>query len=500
MRVIFILIFISHFILLSHGKDISNEKADLRHYQNQTSYYKSSKDELLLWKDFCDANFDREGTFLRYSELKKIDEKSEGFATGEVVQDESEVIWFIKQAQVIENEYLGAKLMNLLVGQSTPEVKLIEEIEGYTASKKILKFVTEETVINNKNLNKKSIIGRIKLYLAMDLIGLEDRHDQNMGYRYIEVEDRLEAIRVDFDDCFNIDDDHYDTEIYDEALSEKQIEGVKVLEIAIEELLAIPDQIILKTLSEGIDDLMARAIELDIEKYQQLGLRLVKRKDVLRVIYEKVKCIDMLMEKIKCKPDLAKIYEKIISSSYGVPIILVDHPELLTHEEISPQLWDKILASKKSASILRLLVKHPELLYYEKIKSESWDKILAFEDSASVLKVVVEHPDLMDHNKMTPEFWDKLLACSGSAAKNAASVLRVLGKHPELLDNRKISIEFWSKILQCDCSTSVLRLLGEHPEWLNHEKVTTEFLVQLAGFYSYDDFLEGLKKKVMEYI
>lgn len=130
------------------------------------------------------------------SSLKLVKEKPSGVSRGGIYQD-LEDIWFVKKGQFAINEYLGSKIMNLLIGPFSPEVKLFIDAHEYTASKSIPGFVMQYTL---DDADHKPIAGKLELDLAMDLMGLGDRHSGNMGY--IENQDSLVAARVDFDHSF----------------------------------------------------------------------------------------------------------------------------------------------------------------------------------------------------------------------------------------------------------------------------------------------------------
>lgn len=136
------------------------------------------------------------------SSLKLVGKKTSGITKGGVYQDIHGGIWIVKYADVNPiNEYLGSKVMDLLIGPFSPDVKVFVDAPGYSASKLLPGFLTKNEVMND--YQHKSIVGEERLLIAMDLMGLQDRHERNLGY--IDTGDILEASRVDFDHSFEFD-------------------------------------------------------------------------------------------------------------------------------------------------------------------------------------------------------------------------------------------------------------------------------------------------------
>lgn len=244
--------------------------------------------------------------FLKFSEFKFI--KGVSGAGSEVYSDKEGSIWFVKGGQSPFKEYLGYKLMNLLLGPWVSEVRLFSDTDSRIASKLLEGFVVES---QSRDWSKKTVVGEMRRDLAMELIGLFDRHTENLGY--IDLGDVVVAARIDFDDSFAFDienphigtlDPHYYNKtnldsIKAEGLTFKDILKItfrrykdrdpKDLEEEIIDITNIPDDLILATLREGYADILSAPIfkrlvmhyKVNVNKYKGLGLALIARKHEL---------------------------------------------------------------------------------------------------------------------------------------------------------------------------------------------------------------------------
>lgn len=140
---------------------------------------------------------------MRLSDLKFVGEKQTGFTQGGTYMDANKVFYFVKNAQSVKNELIGSKLMNLILGTDcTPVIKLLEDNPGMVASRMIRGFGMAMDANKIKDADKgKKIIGAVDLAIAMDFIGLIDRHTRNMGYVGLDAQTRGVA-RVDYDHSF----------------------------------------------------------------------------------------------------------------------------------------------------------------------------------------------------------------------------------------------------------------------------------------------------------
>lgn len=137
-----------------------------------------------------------------FNDLTLIQEKPTGACKGGIyanIHDPSQ-IYFVKQANSF-HEFMASRLMNLIVGtQATPIIKIIKNKSRTTASLKLPNFY----MANKADFTNKTILGEILLIIAMDFLGLIDRHGRNQGYVTLN-ENTLLAARVDFDACFDFE-------------------------------------------------------------------------------------------------------------------------------------------------------------------------------------------------------------------------------------------------------------------------------------------------------
>lgn len=250
-----------------------------------------------------------------FSSLKRVGEKPSGINNGGIYEDPNGDIWFVKKAQNPIHEYLGSKLMNLLIGPLSPEVTPIIDSRQYTASKLLPSFIMKEDVL--KDPNHKPIVGELELSLAMDIINQRDRNYGNLGY--IEKEEKLEAAQVDFD--FSVEFDSIDNfEIYQE------IPPSTLLKRAIKDLDAIPDEMVLRVLGDAYNKLWEAGIPLNYTKYKDLGQIVILKKNELKEIAANTALFEALFDRAKYTPHLYtkkdnKDLEKAVRSLSKVPLL-----------------------------------------------------------------------------------------------------------------------------------------------------------------------------------
>ncbi|OAI50883.1 hypothetical protein AYO37_00690 [Opitutia bacterium SCGC AG-212-L18] len=172
-----------------------------------------------------------------FSSLEQIGRKPAGATKGGLYKDANGGVWIVKAGQNSINEYLGSRLMNLFIGPLSPQVELLADKLGYTASKLLPDFYTQKEAWTY--FYHKPIVGLTKLAIAMDLIGLGDRKSDNQGY--INMGDKLEAARVDFDESF----------IFDQNPIRSKYSDIN----ALESIVNIPDEMIFYVLGDAYNDL-----------------------------------------------------------------------------------------------------------------------------------------------------------------------------------------------------------------------------------------------------
>ncbi|PWU04819.1 MAG: hypothetical protein C5B43_04085 [Verrucomicrobia bacterium] len=236
----------------------ANKVAEARDYHDRA-----------LRGEFCGKIKNTE-RFLTLAHLIKVNDKIAGASSGGFYRDQERKMWIVKKGQNAVNEYLGAKIMKLFV-PNTPEVKLLKDAPGFTASLYIQEFHMETAI---QKLINKSIVGQFELNLAMDLIGIGDRNYANMGY--ISQNNVFEAVRIDFDESFK----HFNfdlpidpklnmcAELYSSNLSGKKAKRI----------LNTPDELIFYVLGDSYNDLLTIKADFDVEHYKKLADVIIARK------------------------------------------------------------------------------------------------------------------------------------------------------------------------------------------------------------------------------
>lgn len=297
------------------------------------------------------------------SSMELINEKSSGMNKGGIYKDANNNIWFVKKAEYPINEYLGSKIMNLLIGPWSPEVVLLVDEPGYVASKLLPNFITEAELSSDINKNEKPIVGKENLKVAMNLLGLGDRHSENMGY--IEMDDRLEAARVDFDDSF----------LFTRSHNQELDTNNKEISAAIKSIYSIPDEMILYTLGDAFNDLWESGIPPNYEKYEELGYILTARKhgltgpgsELIQYIKNKdVAAIESLLEREK-NTDLSNVRDLLNRTALTLALntenskiiqLMLDY-NIKSNSNIKWEPQALITACKlRNVKMVRLLLEH----------------------------------------------------------------------------------------------------------------------------------------------
>lgn len=199
-----------------------------------------------------------------FSNLNLIRSKPAGSTWGGVYEDSNGEIWYIKRGQKPIYEFLGSKIMDLLIGPFGPEVQLIADKPDFTASKLLPGFVMQQ---DSYSINKPKV-GDLELEIAMNIMSLGDRHAGNQGY--IDLADKLQAARVDFDFSFEFDDFN---------LPNLNTTNVNDVKIASTHLASIPDEQILYVLGNAFNQLWEAGYNLCYEELKDLGNTLIERKN-----------------------------------------------------------------------------------------------------------------------------------------------------------------------------------------------------------------------------
>lgn len=263
-------------IIISLGI-INSNAADGRNIFNERNYRqtKSYADEMLDAEAFYEAalkgelaSTETKKAFL-FSELHRIGEKPNGVTPGGIYEDFRGDIWFVKQGQNPLCEYLGSKIMDLLIGSGCPEVQIFADEPDLTAAKLLHGFLTQQTVENNPIHKDKPITGALELEIAMNVIELGDRKNENQGY--IDHGNRLQAARVDFDSSF------ISSSL--PLLPLLTIADLNAIKIASAHIASIPDEQILYVLGDAYNKLWETGNVLNYQDLKNLGNALIKRKN-----------------------------------------------------------------------------------------------------------------------------------------------------------------------------------------------------------------------------
>lgn len=226
-------------------------------------------------------------SFLNFENLKLVSEKNSGSSGGGVYRDKDGAIWFLKSTKQAEYEFLGSVMINLLFGDKTAKVKLVKNNDqnsvaskNYVASKKLLGFIPEISLIGSE-----VIYGDGALAVALDWIGITDRHKENMGY--ILTQKGLEATRIDYDASFSFFEEHsvmdrddflhdLDEDYLFELIARYSIEDCLFMFKTIRDL---PDDIVLKLFKRSLDVLQENNYKkLNSKKMDAMLAGLIARK------------------------------------------------------------------------------------------------------------------------------------------------------------------------------------------------------------------------------
>lgn len=264
---------------------------------------------LFLQKQGIDVKKD----ILHQDNLIITEKQFDGGSTGSIYSDSQGNIYYVKQANVF-TEFIGSRLLNLIMGtKCTPIVKLINNDPHHVASLKLKGFKTKK----ESNVKKKKIKKAADLSIAMDFIGLADRHKKNMGYVKLNSNTLLSA-RIDCDTSFAFEikptlNTHYNPIsnhlnflhlFYSiEHFPEEQI--IK----AIEKIIAIPDEEIIMTIFQCWVTLSEAGHDVELEKCFNLARKLIERKTAFAEgLKNKNSKIRKALEKARLKEFFGKHY------------------------------------------------------------------------------------------------------------------------------------------------------------------------------------------------
>lgn len=262
-------------LISSYTQAFDNSFSEIYHFPNTDSY------TFLL-----NQGINVDENILHLSELKRIKKKPTGNSKGGIYRDSDKTIYYVKQCRIF-NEIICSRLMNLLVGtETTPIVKIIKNHKRMVASRKIESFRMER----NFNTDHKTILNEVELQIAMDYLGVVDRHPKNMGYVRLNSHTLL-ASRVDFDSCFDFESKKGYTSKSDHLSLKHLHRSIKKYskdEIvnAIRKIVEIPDEKIVMSIYQSWATLSRSDSKIKYERCFALAQKLIERKNVFREILE----------------------------------------------------------------------------------------------------------------------------------------------------------------------------------------------------------------------
>lgn len=216
--------------------------------------------------------------------------------------DSNNIIYYIKKANPI-TEFMGSRLMNLIVGtKCTPIVKIVSDQKFTVASIELLNFKTQK----DQDITNKTILGETEINIAMDFIGLVDRHQGNMGFvKDFKDPEILRRARVDFDASFDFESNFIgEHSLGTNYLNLKHLRSSanrypknEVIN-AIKKIINIPDEKIIMVIFQAWATLTRAGYVLELNHCLAFAHQLIERKKAfLDVLKDKNSFINQLVDK-----------------------------------------------------------------------------------------------------------------------------------------------------------------------------------------------------------
>lgn len=141
-----------------------------------------------------------EDDVIQLSDLQFSTPKATGASAGGIYIGNGNT-YFVKQCNSF-HELVGSKFINFIVGtKCSPIVKAVKDQPRTVASLALPGFKMYQKTDKSKY---KKILGEAELAIALDYVGIVDRHSRNMGY-VRKNSKTLRAARVDFDATFDFE-------------------------------------------------------------------------------------------------------------------------------------------------------------------------------------------------------------------------------------------------------------------------------------------------------
>lgn len=203
-------------------------------------------------------------TTLSLKDLRQVDIKYTGAANDDVFRDANELVWIVKSGfSNIKpvHEYIGGQILHYFYSDQTPLLKIVSNEETLPchelmiASRQIIGFEPESL---RKPPSDQTLYGLADLKVAMDWIGLGDRHEGKQGY--ILKNGKYVAARIDFNNSFDESKGFFDWTHPDLDMSKQLLKNIEQfsfaeLELAIQRLVSIPDDVLVNAVKSFCNDL-----------------------------------------------------------------------------------------------------------------------------------------------------------------------------------------------------------------------------------------------------
>lgn len=270
------------------------------------------------YKFLLNQGIDIDKDIIHLSKLKRIKKKSTGHSKGGIYRDSHKNIYYVKKCRIF-NEIVGSRLMNLIVGtETTPIVKPIKNHKNRVASTKIKSFKMEKSTYTHS----KTILNEVLLRIAMDYLGLVDRHPRNMGF-VRQNSKTLLAGRVDYDTCFDFESrKSYTSKTNHLSLKHlhRSIKKCPKDEIisALRKIIEIPNEQILMSIFQSWVLLSRSGTKTSYTQCFELAQKLLERKEVFRDALENPNSYtyNLLMNKKEKSPKKEELPEDILGKAF----------------------------------------------------------------------------------------------------------------------------------------------------------------------------------------
>ncbi|PWU04373.1 MAG: hypothetical protein C5B43_04670 [Verrucomicrobia bacterium] len=255
-----------------------------------------------------------ENNIIEQARLRLLEEKFDGGCHGGIYQGNHNT-YFIKRSNVF-TEFIGSKLMNLIVGKTcTPTVRLVKDQVNCVASEKLRKFSNKKEF--KKKVKRKHLSGEVDITIAMDYLGIVDRHSKNIGYVKLRKK-KLLAARVDFDASFAFEIRPRANSTYKENSNHKNLNLLYLsmqtfpehqVRSAIQKIVNIPDEKIILTVFECWATFNKLGYVISSESCFALAHKLIERKMAFKTVLDDPNSVTYAS--LEADPMFKKLFKKL---------------------------------------------------------------------------------------------------------------------------------------------------------------------------------------------